>query len=135
MLSPVARKFRKTSLSVLASYFVLFPAADYLAQRIHPAGVGLWLLAGVPLLPLLIVFVLMGYYLRDEKDEYKRDLMVRCLLWGTGAGVLANLFFGYLRVFGWKGQLFPFTEFFVFMVAMLAAKLSYRAADRVPADE
>lgn len=135
MLSRAARKYKKTSLSVMASYFVLFPLADYLALRTHPAGVPLWLLAAMPLLPIAVVLVLLGRYLRDEKDGYKRDLAVRCLLWGTAGAVMVNLFSGFLRIFGWKGQLFPFTEFFVFALMMLAAKLSYRVANRVPADE
>jgi hypothetical protein len=135
MLSPVARKYRKTAFSVLASYFVLFPIANYVAVKMHPAGVALWMLAAAPMLPIVGVVFLLGRYLRQEKDGYKRDLTVRCLLWGAAGAVMVNLFSGYLRIFGWKGQLFPFTEFFVFALCMLAAKLSYRTANRVPADE
>jgi len=135
MLSPVARKFKKTGLIVLSSYFVLFPVAAYLADRSHPSGAVLFLLAALPALPILAVIVLMGRYLRDEKDEYKRDLAVRCLLWGTAGALTINLFSSYLRIFGWKGQLFPFTELFVFTGLMIVAKLSYRAANRVPKDE
>jgi hypothetical protein len=134
MMSAAAKRYKKTGLSVMASYFVLFPLANYVAQRAHPAGVSLWLLALVPLLPISVVLVLLGQYLRDEKDGYKRDLAVRCLLWGTAGAVMVNLFSGFLKIFGWKGQLFPFTEFFVFALMMLAAKLSYRVANRTPAD-
>jgi hypothetical protein len=135
MLSPVARKFRKTGLIVWSSYFVLFPIAEYIVARSHPSGGILFLLAALPVLPILAVIVLMGRYLRDEKDEYRRDLAVRCLLWGTAGALTINLFSSYLRIFGWSGQLFPFTEFFVFAGLMLVAKLSYRAANRVPKDE
>jgi hypothetical protein len=135
MMSPAARRYRKTGLSVSASYFLLFPLADYIALRTHPVGISLWLLAGVPLLPIAVVLALLARYLREEKDGYKRELTIRCLLWGTAGAVLVNLFSGYMRIFGWKGQLFPFTEFFVFALMMLAAKLSYRVANRVPADE
>jgi len=135
MLSPAARRYRKTGLSVLVSYFVLFPVADYVALRTHPVGLVLCLLAVLPLLPIAVVLVLLGRYLSEEKDGYKRELTVRCLLWGTAGAVMVNLFSGFLRIFGWKGQLFPFTEFFVFALMMIAAKLSYRVADRVPADE
>lgn len=135
MLSPVARKYRKTSFMVLAGYFILFPAADYVADRIHPTGVVLWMLAVLPVVPILGVISLLGQYLRNEKDEYKRDLAVRCLLWGTAGMVIVNLFSTYMRIFGWKGQLFPFSEFFVFVGFMLVAKISYRMSNRVPADE
>ncbi|AEU35420.1 hypothetical protein AciX8_1074 [Granulicella mallensis MP5ACTX8] len=135
MLSPAARKYRKTSFMVLAGYLVLFPAASYVADRIHPTGAVLWMLAVLPVLPILGVMSLMGQYLRNEKDEYKRDLAVRCLLWGTAGMVIVNLFSTYLRIFGWNGQLFPFSEFFVFLGFMLVAKISYRMSNRVPADE
>ena len=135
MLSPVARKFRKTSFIVLSGYFVLFPVANYVADRTHPTGIVLGMLALLPVLPILGVVSLMGQYLRNEKDGYKRDLAVRCLLWGTAGMMIVNLFSTYLRLFGWKGQLFPFSEFFVFLVFMAAAKLSYRMSNRVPADE
>jgi len=135
MLSPVARKFRKTSFTVLAGYFVLFPVAGYVADRIHATGVVLWILAALPVLPILGVISLMGQYLRNEKDGYKRDLAVRCLLWGTAGMMIVNLFSTYLRIFGWKGQLFPFSELFVFFGFMFAAKISYWVKNRVPADE
>jgi len=135
MMSPAARRYRKTGLSVLASYFVLFPLANYVAERRHPEGVVLWLLAAMPLLPIAVVVMLLGRYLREEKDGYKRDLAVRCLLWGSAGAVMVNLFSGFLKIFGWKGQLFPFTEVFLFALMMLATKLSYRVANRVPVDE
>ena len=135
MISRVARKFRKSGLIAVGAYEVLFLSADYVAYRIHPTGIELWMLAALPALPILIVIGLFGRYLRDEKDEYKRDLAVRCLLWGTVGMMIVNLFSTYLRIFGWNGQLFPFSELFVFLGFALAAKLSYRVANRVPADE
>jgi L-asparagine transporter-like permease len=134
MLSPVARKFRKTSLTVLCSYFLLFLSADYAAQRVHPAGVLLWVLSALPILPIFVIILLFGKYLREERDEYKRDMAVRCLLWGTGGALLTNFFAGFLTIFGWKGQMFPFSEFFVFTALVIAAKLTYRVANRVPED-
>jgi hypothetical protein len=135
MLSPVARKFRKASLTVLGSYFLIFLSANYAAERVHPAGTLLCVLAALPVIPILVIVLLFGQYLREEKDEYKRDLAVRCLLWGTGGTLLMNFFAGFLRIFGWKGQMFPFTDFFVFALLVIAAKVSYRAANRVPADD
>jgi hypothetical protein len=135
MLSPVARKFRKTNFIVMTGYLVLFSVADYVAYRIQPTGIVLWMLAALPALPILGSIFLMGQYLRNEKDEYKRDLAVRCLLWGTAGMVIVNMFSGFLHIFGWKGQFFPFSEFFVFGLLAFVAKISYRAANRVPADE
>jgi hypothetical protein len=135
MQSIASRKLRSAGLKVVGCYFVLFAIADYVAIRVHPAGVSLWLLALLPVLPLVLVIMLMGRYLREERDEYKRDLMVRCVLWGSAGAMAVNFFVGFLRIFGWKGQTFPFIEFFVFALLMIAAKLTYRVANPTPADE
>ncbi|WP_158823212.1 hypothetical protein [Granulicella sp. S156] len=135
MKSPAARKYMRRNLIVMSGYLVLFSVVDFVAYRIHPTGIVLWVLAALPVLPFLGAISLTGQYLRNEKDEYKRDLVVRCLLWGTAGMVIANLFSGFLHIFGWKGQFFPFSELFALYVFALAAKLSYRVANRVPADE
>ena len=64
--------------------------------------------AALPFLPLLTVFILTGAYLKAERDEFKRELVMRCLLWGAGASMSVNLFLGFLRIFGWSGQTPPF---------------------------
>ena len=135
MQSPAARKYRKLNLIVMTGYLILFSVADYVAYRIHPTGIALWTLAVLPVLPFLGAISLTGQYLRNEKDEYKRDLAVRCLLWGTAGIVMVNLFAGFLHIFGWQGQFFPLSEFFVFLGFVAAAKLSYRVANKVPVDE
>jgi hypothetical protein len=135
MVTAAAKRLKRTAMPVLAGYFALFFAADYVAEKMHPGGASLWLLAAIPVLPLIAVAVLMGRYLREEKDEYKRELTMRCLLWGTSGALITNFFAGFLRIFGWKGQMVPFTEFFVFTVLTIAAKLSYRAANIGPEDE
>jgi hypothetical protein len=134
MKSPATRAYQKRSLSVLASYFVIFAATDYTVDRVHPSGWELYGLAMLPFLPMLIVFVLTAAYLRAERDAFKRDLVMRCLLWGTGASLSVNVFGGFLRIFGWHGQLPPFCELFAFCLAAMVAKLSYRVANPMPVE-
>jgi hypothetical protein len=135
MQSPASKKFLKSSLSIWPSYFVLFGIADYVVYRLHPTGAVLWLLAAMPVLPVVVFVALLGRYLHEERDGYKRDLAIRYLLWGTAGAVTVNMLFGHLRIFGWKGQMFPFAEFFVFVIMMLLAKISYRIANPVPVHE
>lgn len=134
MQTSAARRFRKSGFSVLAAYFVVFLTVEYVVERTHPVGKLIWLCAALPALPLVLVFFLMGRYLHEETDEYKRDLAVRCLLWGLGGAMSVQVFQSFLQIFGWTGRFVPFCELFVFVIMMLAAKLSYRAANRVPAD-
>lgn len=134
METAVSRNFRKNGLRIVLCYFVVFLATFYANYKLHPVGPALWILASLPVVPLLSVIFLMGRYLRDERDEYKRDMVVRTLLWGTAGSMSVTLFSGYLRLFGWTGQFPPLTEFFTFVAFALIAKFSYRAANK-PAEE
>ena len=116
METRVSKRFRKTSFGVLGIYFVIFLAACSCTTGCTLPAPRYWVLAALPVLPILGVIVLMGRYLRDEPDEFKRDVTVRCLLWGCAGCVAENLFGGYLWIFGWKGQLPPFMGFWVFCV-------------------
>jgi hypothetical protein len=72
MQSPASRKFLKSSLSVWLGDFVLFGTADYLVDHLHPSGVTLWLLAAMPVLPVVVFVALLGRYLHEERDGYER---------------------------------------------------------------
>jgi len=131
MQSSASRRLRKEGLTVVAAYFVIFICSFYADMRLQPTGFALWALAALPVIPIIAVIVLFGRYLRDESDEFKRDVVVRCLLWGTAGCLATDLLADYLRIYGWKSDFPPFTSFWVFFVFMMAAKLSYRAKNRV----
>jgi hypothetical protein len=132
MQTAVAKRFRRSGFTLVAVYFVIYFACFAAHMWLHLAGVWVWILAGLPVLPMLGVIAVMGRYLRDETDEYKRDLSIRCVLWGTAGAVSASMMGGFLWIFGWKGHMPPFCDFYVFVLFMLAAKLTYKVADRVP---
>jgi hypothetical protein len=120
---------------LVAVYFVIYFACFGAHLWLHVEGAWVWVLATLPVLPVLPmlgVIAVMGGYLRDETDEYKRDVTIRCLLWGTAGAVSASLLGGFLWIFGWKGHMPPFCDFYVFVVLMLVAKLSYKVSNRVP---
>ena len=134
METAVSKRFRKTSFTVLGFYFLIFFACMFAYDRLHPTGAAVWLLAALPVLPILGVITLMGRYLRDEPDEFKRDTTVRCILWGTAGCVAENMFAGDLWIFGGKGQLPPFLGFWIFFLCMMAAKLSYKLQNKLPTE-
>lgn len=135
MMSLASRRLRKTGLWTMGGYFVLFFSTFYANVRLHPHGMMLWVLAALPVLPVLFVIVLFGRYLRDESDEYKRELTMRFLLWGTAGCLAVNMLAGFLTIYGWKGALPPFSGFWAFFVFMLAAKMKYKVSNPVPGDE
>ena len=119
---------------VLVAYELVFGGAMFWVDRAKPAGAMLFVMALLPTLPVLGLIVVLGRYLREEVDEFHRQLVVRCLLWGTAAVMTSVCFHGFLQLFGWKGSWPAVVELAVFVVAMLVAKVTYKLANRVPAD-
>jgi len=102
----------------------------------HPAsGMEVFGLAAIPAAPVIALFVVVGLYLREERDDFQRDMMIRGMLWGTGALLTALVFLSFLKIFGWKGEGDPFLEFGVFWVFVAIAKVTYRVRNRVSGDE
>ena len=133
--SAAQRKYLQRGLAVMLAYFALLVSAVTITHRLHPQG---WLLYGTALLPSLPIFALLfvvARYLREERDEFQRDTVIRCLLWGVAAMVATELFTSFLRNFGWQGTVPPFTGFYIFCASMIAAKFTYRLRNRVPDDE
>lgn len=134
MTSAAARRMRKKVLALVAVYMAVFLGADFAVHRLHPNGAALLGFAVLPLLPIVGMFALFGRWLGEERDEYKRDMAVRCLVWGTGGFLTVHFLLQFLRIFEWKGELPPFSEFWAFALCMLVAKFSYRAANRPPVE-
>lgn len=76
----------------------------------------------------------LGRYLGEERDEFHRQLVVRCLLWGLAAVMTSVAFHGFLQLFGGRGSWSAGVELAAFVVAMTAAKVTYKVANRVPVD-
>jgi hypothetical protein len=134
MKSPATRAYQKQSFTVLALYFLVFSGTYYMVGRTHPAGWELFAFAVLPSIPLIKVFLLTATYLKAERDDFRRDLVMRCLLAGAGACLSVNVFAGFLRIFGWHGQTPPFMELFVFCFAVITAKITYRITNPLPVE-
>lgn len=135
MITPAKQALKKRAIPVLASYFIIFLCTMLTVDRIHPTGGLLYALAALPSIPFVLIFFLVGQYLMSERDGFTRDLMMRCILWGTAAALTVSMFAGFLQIFGWHGHLPPFAEFWAFAISMMAAKFSYRVSNPLPADE
>jgi len=128
--SAAKKRYQRTMLLDMTGYVLILYGVDSFVRRHHPVGAELCALAALPSVPIIGVLVAVGIYLRDEKDEYQRDLMVKCMLWGT-AGVLAlTTFLSFLHSFGWAGSAPPFTEFMTFWLLVAAAKGYYKLTNR-----
>ena len=134
MKTTAKKTYQRRAMVTLAGYFATFTGRFVFVQHAHPTGAELFAAAALPFVPLGIVFLLTAIYLREERDEFCRELMMRCLLWGAGASLSVNLFFGFLRIFGWSGQPPPFADLYAFCIAVVLAKITYRMSNPLPAE-
>ena len=134
MKTMAKKTYFRRSMMVLAGYFLTFSGTFWFVQHAHPTGVELYACAALPFFPLFVVFVLTAAYLKAERDEFSRQLVMRCLLWGAGASLSVNLFVGFLRIFGWAGQAPPFAELYAFCGAVVLTKITYKLANPLPVE-
>ena len=119
---------------VLVAYEVVWCGTFYWVDRMKPAGPMLFVIAALPTLTVLALITVLACYLGEERDEFHRQLVVRCLLWGLASVMTSVCFHGFLQLFGWKGNWPAAVELVMFGLAMGAAKLTYKVANRVPVD-
>ncbi len=120
--------------AVLVAYEVMFVVSMLLVDRIKPTGAMLWVMAGLPTIAVLALIAVLARYLGEEPDEFHRQLVVRCLLWGLAAVMTSVCFHGFLQLFGRKGNWPAGVELGMFLLAMLVAKVTYKVQNRVPVD-
>ena len=83
-----------------------------------PEAIGL---ASIPSLPIIGVIAAVGLYLKEEKDEFQRELFIQSLLWSTGATLGLTSFWSFLHIFG---HVPPVDGFHVFVMFWLFVGLS-----------
>jgi xanthosine utilization system XapX-like protein len=83
-----------------------------------PAAIGLSLF---PSIPIVAIIAIVGLYLKEEKDEFQRELFIKSLLWGTGATLAVTSFWSFLHIFG---HVPPVDGFHVFILFWLFVGLS-----------
>ena len=128
--NPAKRRYVRRSFGVMMSYVGLVTSSRIIMNRWHPQGWHVFLAAALPTLPILCLGYVVGRYLREEKDEYQRDIVIRGMLWGTAVALAISVFSSFLQAYGWTGELPAFSEFILFWITALIVKVYYRFADR-----
>jgi hypothetical protein len=101
----------------------------------HPTGAKLFMLAAVPAFDVVAMLVVVGIYLRDEVDEFKRHQLVVSILWAVGFTLGLMAFIDFLRSYQSIAAPPPFMEFTVFWIAMALVQAIQAFRNRVRADE
>ncbi len=119
--SPAAKRYlRRLIFAVLAYMAAVFLTMHWLfhGRLPLPAAVGLAL---IPSIPLVAIIAIVGLYLKEEKDEFQRELFIQSLLWGTGATLAVSSFWSFLHLFAYVP---PVDGFHVFVMFWLFVGLS-----------
>ena len=126
------RYLRRTVLATLVylvAVFVTFHVL-YHGRLPMPAALGL---AAKPSVPIVALLVIIGLYLKEEKDDFQRELFIQALLWGSGSTLALTSFWSFVHLFAH----FPPTDgFHVFVLFWLSTGLAaailrrrYRSTD------
>ncbi len=97
--NPAQRRFVRTCWTSGGLVTVLAVAVALLFRFLHLHGAPAYVAAVLPALPILWVLVETGRFLAVEKDEFQRNLLVQCLLGGTGGTLATTTIWGYLEDF------------------------------------
>ena len=93
------KRYNARTIWVSLAYAVFLIGAVFGFKHHLFAGPVRYVVAVLPALPLIGLFVAMGRYLVEEQDEYVRMLMVRQTLWASGFALSAATIWGFLQNF------------------------------------
>ena len=134
--SSVARKkYQADMMRLMAGYVVLVFSSALVVKHRHMNSFFMYFWAVLPAVPVLAVIARMGSYLRTEKDEYQKLLIMQSLLVGTAALLGTLVVNDFLRAFASSEGLPPFASFVIFCVGMGIAQVVQKLQNKAGSDE
>lgn len=95
-----AKRYRRRVMISSFAYVAALLLAITAYRQFHWTGVLAYAAALLPALPLSGMFIAMGFYLREETDEFQRQVQVESCLWATGGVLVLCAGWGFLDMFG-----------------------------------
>jgi hypothetical protein len=96
MATPAGRRYLRRFFPTMILYVVVLFACVRAIRTREPQGVELVVLSVLPALPIIGAIVVMGLYLIEETDEFLRQRIASCMLFGTGVLLAAATVYGFL---------------------------------------
>jgi hypothetical protein len=97
--SPAAARFVRRHLIAMTLYVFCWLAVLFAFRAWQPTGPAAYLLAMAPAVPLVADLAAMGLFLREETDEFQRQVSIEAVLWATGATLAIATIWGFLETF------------------------------------
>lgn len=98
--SPANKRYSIRVIVLSLIYAGALIAAVTLFRDHRLSGPLAYIVAALPAVPIIGVFVAMGRYLVEESDEYLRMLVIRQTLWASGITLSLATLWGFLESFG-----------------------------------
>lgn len=111
--TPAMKRYNRRMLWAFAGYVVALFGANSIDNHYHLQGGVLIALSVVPALPIIAVVAIIGRYLVEERDEYLRQRLVTCMLFGTGVLLAVGTVYNFLSG---SGAIDPMPRLWIFPV-------------------
>ena len=95
--SAAGHRYTKRIAVTMSCYVALLFFSVWALKHLHPNHAVTVLLALLPAIPIVGVVVIVGLYLKEEKDEFQRELLTQALLWGMGGTLAIASVWGFLE--------------------------------------
>jgi hypothetical protein len=96
MATAAGRRYLRRFMPTMFAYVVVLFACVWAIREWKPQGAGLVVLSLLPALPIVAAIVVMGLYLVEETDEFLRQRIASCMLFGTGVLLSVATVYGFL---------------------------------------
>ncbi len=97
MRTTAAKRYQRRFSVVTSAYVALIVANVMISRALEPSQPVLALMAVVTALPIVGMIAAMGFYLRDETDEFIRNRLVTAMLIALGILFSATSILGFLQ--------------------------------------
>ena len=97
--NPAANRYKARIRPVFAAYALTTIGVALLFKHHTPHGPLAYLLAIIPALTIIAMIVIVGLYLKEETDEFQRNVLVQSMVWGTGVTLSITTLWGFLELF------------------------------------
>jgi xanthosine utilization system XapX-like protein len=114
--SPAARRYLRRTLIATAIYVVTVFLTFHVFHHGRVPLPAAFALATLPSIPLVAIIAIVGIYLKEEKDEFQRELFIQSLLWGAGATLAITSFWSFVHLFSHFPPVDGFHVFVLFWI-------------------
>jgi len=129
--NPAQRRYLLRFMPLMVSYALILIAVSGAQRHGDLAGATLGMMSVLPAIPLIGVMIVMGLYLREERDEFVRNRLVMAMLGGTGILLSATTVWGFLENNGVVGHPPTFLAFPFWCGAMGISQCAMALRDRM----